>query len=189
MRPAEILKKNYFRNFLMMLLVVLLVGTAISAVVLFFNIHRPLNTHYSAVISIISQLRDSLIITTIKVNVIFIFLVALGLGILTLLYTHRVAGPLFRIRQKAKSIASGDLTTEIKLRRKDAVTAFAESINNMTKHYKTKVIEINEDIQQMKSSIHALHDTEDKPQERSALFHKINSLDGRIKEIFDSLKL
>lgn len=188
MKPTEVLGKNYLRNILIVLLLILLVGTALSALILFINIHRPLNTHYSAILTIITQLKESLLIRTLKVNVIFILLTGAGIGFLILVYTHRIAGPLYRMKLKAKSIAEGRLDSEIKLRRKDAVNFFAESLNEITISYSNRLTHLDSELKQLKAFVNELQTLSDKKDERITMLTRINAVDERIKEFFRNMK-
>lgn len=46
--------------------------------------------------------------------------------------SHKVAGPVYRFEQSVKSIAEGDLTLRIKLRKGDEMTELADMFNHMT---------------------------------------------------------
>lgn len=98
MKISEVLSKNYLRNFLVLIGITFVFGTLISAAVLYVDIYQPLNTHYGAIISIVSGLKESLIAKTLKINLIFYIFISAGIGILSVLYSHRVAGPLHRIK-------------------------------------------------------------------------------------------
>jgi len=186
-KPSKVITNNYLRNFLVLLLLVILVGTAISAAALYFNIHRPLNTHYSAIITIITDIKESLIIRTLKINLVFIFLIAAGVGLLSLLYTHRIAGPLFRIKTSAKAIAEGRLDTVIKLRQKDAISSFADTINEMTGSYSNRVSGLTNELQDLKATLAEYQSLINEGKENETTLKKINDIDKRIKELLNDI--
>ena len=63
----------------------------------------------------------------------------LGLGTLLLIFigwgsiflTHKIAGPVFKLRQYCKLVEKGDLTIRIKFRKFDEIPELAEQFNNM----------------------------------------------------------
>ncbi len=186
-RSAGVLTHNYLRNFLLIMLLVILVGTAISAAALYFNIHQPLTTHYSAVISIITDIKDSLMIRTLKINLVFILLITAGVGILTLLYTHRISGPLFRIKTSAKALAEGRLNTVIKLRQKDAISSFADSINRMTASYNNRVLQLTNELQDLKTTLKEHQSILIEGKETETTLKKISDIDKRIQEVLGDI--
>lgn len=167
----------------MIMLLVILVGTAISAAALYLNIHRPLDTNYNSIISIITDIKESLVIKTLKINLVFVLLITAGVGFLSLLYTHRIAGPLVRIKSSAKAITEGRLDTVIKLRQKDAISSFAETINKMTESYRIRTAELTSAVQDLKTTLaeHQLLISEGKETETTLM--KINDTDIRIQEL------
>ncbi|MBI4849974.1 MAG: hypothetical protein HY808_15605 [Nitrospirae bacterium] len=189
MKPEKVIKENFLRNFLLTLLLIIFFGTAVYAVVFYLNIHKPLDTHYSAIITIITDIRESLVIKTFSIGAAFFILTAAGAGLLSLLYTHRIAGPLYRVRQCAKSIAEGSLDTVIKFRSRDAINAFAEAINEMTGSYGHKVTELALEIKRLKGSLTELGTLIDNNEETKTVLEKIHSSDKRIKDIIGGIKL
>ncbi len=71
------------------------------------------------------------------VNFIFIAVIvgiAMAIvGILTFLFfSHRVAGPIYNLRQSLEKLAAGDLTCRVRLRKKDELKDVAEALNHFT---------------------------------------------------------
>ena len=58
--------------------------------------------------------------------------------------SHRMAGPLYRMRQTLDQMAQGDLSVEIRLRRKDDFKSLAENINNLKKRWRIQIKELKE---------------------------------------------
>ena len=58
------------------------------------------------------------------VNVIIVFLVSI-------IYSHQIAGPAYKLEKSIKRIADGDLTFEVTLRRNDSLKELATAINLM----------------------------------------------------------
>jgi len=56
--------------------------------------------------------------------------------------SHRMAGPIYRIRQVLDKMAQGDLTAQVHLRRKDDFNALAASINSLIKNWRLQIEEL-----------------------------------------------
>jgi two-component system sensor histidine kinase ResE len=172
-----------------MLLLVLLLSTVITSIVLHLNIHRPLNTHYSAILSIISDLKETLLLKTVKISALFSFLAAIGLLFISIIYTHRIAGPLHRIKSAAKAIGRGNLETKIQLRSKDAIHHFAKSLNSMTENYRDRISVLSGSLDQLKDSITEIKSLTDANQEIDSALEKISDKNIEIHSQIDSIKL
>ena len=71
----------------------------------------------------------------------------LTLALLTLhniVITHRIAGPLWRMRRELAAIGNGDLSRVVRIRPRDYMSQEAEAINSMTQSLKARVERIEE---------------------------------------------
>lgn len=64
-------------------------------------------------------------------SILILGLVAAVTALLTLFYSHKIAGPIFRIEQNLDAIGQGDLTVKTKFRAGDQLTAAADELNAM----------------------------------------------------------
>jgi methyl-accepting chemotaxis protein len=59
-----------------------------------------------------------------------------GVVVISIAYSHRVAGPLHKLGMHARKIASGDLTKQVRLRSNDVVHELADDINSLSNRYR-----------------------------------------------------
>lgn len=111
-----------------------------------------------------------------------------ALFILPLLFSHRIAGPVYRIEKSILDITKGDLALKIKLRKGDELTDLAEIINSMTENIRTtialnkdKSAAIQKDLDNIRSAIAA------QPQDRAKIESVITSLQTKLTELDSSL--
>jgi methyl-accepting chemotaxis protein len=75
-----------------------------------------------------------------------LILCPLGAVFVTLVYglfmSHRMAGPVHRMQKTLTLMAQGDLTDEIRLRKKDAFKPMAESINELSERWRKSIQEL-----------------------------------------------
>jgi nitrogen fixation/metabolism regulation signal transduction histidine kinase len=188
-KPTEVIRKGYLTRLLLLILGVFIIGTVLSTIYLYLDIYRPLNTHYSAILSIITEIKETLIIKTLSINAFFYLLISAGIAILGILYTHRIAGPLHRIKLYAKMIGEGRLDTEIKFRHKDAIHSFGESFNDMTKSYSDRVTVLTSEIQQFKDAIAEIKSLTEDGKDTEFAMKKVLEQDSRIRNLLNTIKL
>jgi methyl-accepting chemotaxis protein len=58
---------------------------------------------------------------------------------LHLFYSHRIAGPVYRLGREADKIAQGDLCGNIKFRHKDNLTDMADSLCSVASQYRGRI--------------------------------------------------
>jgi signal transduction histidine kinase len=113
----------------------------------------------------------------------------LGLLFLGILYTHRIAGPLYRVKVAAKSIGNGYIGEKIKLRRKDVIHSFAECVNDLTGTYSDKVKLLKSDINQLKDSVNELKNLPDDKKSLDSNVKKISDINGHINSLIENIKI
>lgn len=189
MKPTEIIRKGYLTNFISLLICIFLFFTAVSSIYLYFDIYRPLGTHYSAVLSIVTELKETLILRSIKINAIFFLFIMAGISILGILYTHMIAGPLYRIKLFSKEVSEGRLDTRVNFRRKDAIHSFADSLNKMTESCNDRVITLNSELQTLKSSVAELKSRIDAGEDTDIALKRVLEQDSKIEGLLSTVRL
>jgi methyl-accepting chemotaxis protein len=65
----------------------------------------------------------------------------IAFGVDSIFIFHRIAGPLFSIERSIKSLATGDLSTVIRIRKGDELKELATSLQQMTDNLRQMVVE------------------------------------------------
>lgn len=67
-----------------------------------------------------------------------------AIAVLHLFYSHRIAGPVYRIGLEAARLAQGDLSGKIKFRPKDNLADMADMLNNVASQYRGRISAVKE---------------------------------------------
>jgi methyl-accepting chemotaxis protein len=87
-------------------------------------------------------LRDLQKVLVVRITILYAFtslLIVLAMVVFHLLYSHRIAGPAFRIGLEAAKIAQGNLTGKIKFREHDNLMDLADSLNAVAAQYRARI--------------------------------------------------
>jgi len=184
----DVLKKGFIKRLVLLILLVFIVFSSVSGLFLYFNTYRSLDTNYSASISIISEIKEDLLSRTITISALFYLFILIGIVLLAVLYTHRIAGPLQRIKLFAGSVRRGDLSTALKFRKKDAVHSFGDSLNRMTESWQGRIRSLTSYIEQLENAVKECRSLAENEKERAAVLGKISSIDKEIKKLLEEIK-
>jgi nitrogen fixation/metabolism regulation signal transduction histidine kinase len=161
--------------------------TVSSAVYLYLDIYTPLSTHYSAVVSIASDIHETLIIRTLKINALFFVLMTAGVLILGILYTHRICGPMKSVQIFAKAVSEGRLDTRISFREKDAIHPFGDTFNDMTEAHSKTVKKLAAETKELKAAVRKLEALSKEGKETGPAMENVSEIDMRIKEVLKKI--
>ena len=103
---------------------------------LYISIYKESGSSYAESYGIITELRGELFHKSTYLYFTELLFIIIGITVISLLFSHRVAGPLYRLGVFARKAASGDLSGAVTLRQKDAIYPIADDMNNIMAMYK-----------------------------------------------------
>jgi methyl-accepting chemotaxis protein len=189
LKPGDVIQKSLPRYLLLFATGIFIIFTVLSAAYLYLDIYRPLSTHYSAIVSILADMHETLAVKTLKINAVFFIMILAGTLILGVLYTHRIVGPLYRIKMGSKAVLEGKLRTRLTFRKKDAIQSFGDSFNKMTKNYCNKIRGINAEVDQLNKTLTDLKIRIENGEAVEAELKKALETDAKIRELLSDIKL
>ena len=187
--PAGTIKKGKFKWLLLTIFGIFLIFSLLSALVIYERLHVPLSPHYGAAISLLTQAKESLIITSIEINFIFWILIAVGITLLGILYSHRIAGPLSRVRRYAAALGEGRFDQRISFREKDVLHTLSSTLNEVAEGYQGRERRFACQLRELQDGLLSLGSLSDSSPEKVELMRRLRDLDTRIKDDSQELKL
>ena len=125
-----------------LVIVLLSAGFAVGAIFLLFPVN--LGQGYHSALATVQAIRKVLFWKVALIYGVIFFLMVLAIGVLHLFYSHLIAGPTHRIGDEAAKIAQGNLTCNIKLRRKDSLTDIKDLLNDAAYRYRARLTAIRD---------------------------------------------
>lgn len=126
----------------------------------------------------LSTIFDSVNGILVKWIVVFIFVIA----ILSIFVSHKIAGPVYRLEETTRIIASGDLTYQIHLRHGDELRDLQEAFNKMSDSLRNMVAKDREVIEKLIDAGNKLKSTIDQK--------KLNpdAIEGVAKDLYNIIE-
>ena len=140
--------------------VVLLVSLVLLTIVfnLFINIALPVSIENGGVMSF-GAMRSIMLPEEIRlltaVMAISVIIASIGVYIFGVSSSHRVIGPVFRLRNYVNEMIHGGLDQKVSLREKDYFQALATDINRLRQHWHDSVLELQNINKQLNEVSHA----------------------------------
>ena len=151
-RRQYFVQKEFQFKFILKFCIVLLVGIVVSTGLLVLFSKGTLTSSFEQSRLVIKNTAFAILPSVFLSNLITLGLITLATIVVTLLVSHKLAGPLFRFQKELNQISEGNLTQAIKLREKDQITPMAESLDQMRVNLQEKVIAIKEEVEKILES-------------------------------------
>ena len=132
-------RKNYRLFLYVNTLVIIFFGAVLAGWGLFWTVPAGLGEGYHAVQATVRGIAQVLFWRVAVLYAVISLLILLAMVVLHLFYSHRIAGPAYRMGREAARIAQGDLTGNITFRRKDNLTDMADSLNEVASQYRGRI--------------------------------------------------
>ncbi|MBI4685663.1 MAG: methyl-accepting chemotaxis protein [Nitrospirae bacterium] len=138
-------------------IVIIIFGAVLTAFFLYAFLQKEIGSSYAESYNAIARLREELLYKSAIIYLTTALVQIAGIIIISLLYSHRVAGPLYKFGIFARKIASGDLSGAVRLRRHDAVHPMADDLNGITARYKEILGRLEAKTREMRDAVSAAH--------------------------------
>ena len=171
-RRNYFIKKTFQLKFIGVLLTLIISGSLILGWVIYRMANQALaQTFYRSHLQIKSTWEILFPAVTVATG-LAIFITGTITIAMVLIFSHRIAGPLFRVEKNMEEVAKGDLTVKTKLRDSDELEMLARTLNLLTER-------LNKQMKEIKTGIRKLSECLQEP----------NCLkdDSKSKEIKDNL--
>lgn len=113
------------------------------------------------------------LIILVMVNIIIVFVVSV-------MYSHQIAGPAYKLENSIKRITDGDLTFEVSLRRNDNLKELAAALNILLEKFRNTLANAKNLTSDISTKLGALEDDE-RFSQLSASSKELNSLISQFK--------
>lgn len=131
-------RRNYFINrgfqteFILKFCGLVALGAVVFGIILYVFSSRTLTTSFENSRLVVKSTASYLLPGLLFGGIIIALLTAIVATIIVLLMTHRVVGPMYRFEKHAQKIGSGDISPDLKIRKKDQFQNLVGVFNKMT---------------------------------------------------------
>lgn len=153
--PSERRRKKYinppFQNqFIFQFVALLVLGFVAFGFSLYFYSQQTLTTAFIhsklRVMNTGQFLLPALILMMLVVTAVVSFILSIRL----LLFSHRIAGPLYRLEKSAEAVGRGDLALKIKLRDGDQLQEVARAMDGMVQDLRSRALRVQKQSERLR---------------------------------------
>jgi len=158
-------RRHYFINkafqseFILKFCALVALGCVVFGVILYALSSKTLTTSFENSRLVVKSTADYLLPGLLFGGIIVGILTAIVTSIIVVLMTHRVVGPMYRFEKQAEKIGSGELSSDLKIRKKDQFQDFVTAFNKMTNDLNSGVLKVVDVSEKLGDLIEKLSDS------------------------------
>lgn len=184
----DIISQKSFKKLVLIIFCISIFFGALSFAVLYFSLNTNLGPHYGAAYAQISQYRESLLVKILLINLIFYLFTVTGVLFLGIFFSHRIAGPLFKVKQYAGELGDGKYENEIKFRKNDVINDLAHAFNTLALACQEKNNQLVSDLNEIEHCLkHPIAKGENEAEETEVI-NNLSEIDAKIKAEIQKIK-
>jgi len=142
-------RRNYYINkafqseFILKFCGLVMLGSALFGIILYMFSKNTLTTSFENSRLVIKSTADYIFPGLLFGGLLVAVFTAIAAGLVVMLMTHRIAGPMYRFEKYINDIGSGKLYSDLKIRQKDQFQNMVDALNKMTGDLKMGLGEVN----------------------------------------------
>ncbi|MBL4901136.1 MAG: methyl-accepting chemotaxis protein [Desulfocapsa sp.] len=154
-KTVKFKRRQYFINrkfqtgFILKFLLVLVFGAILSVIITMLTTGETLTSSFEGSRLVIEKTSLAILPSVIFTNMITTTVIGILAVVVTLLASHKIAGPMFRFERDLEEISQGDLKKHIHIRTSDQFGSVAESLNEMVESLNGRLCEIKQDLERV----------------------------------------
>ena len=150
---TQVIPKSYLNGLILNCGLFFAGGLLLTGIILYFSAHQPLGPSYQESFTRLAQLKHEMLLKSIIIYCLITALILAGVIFITIIYSHRVVGPLVGIKRVLKAIGAGDLNQPARIRKKDAIKPMADALNTLIDAYKAKILMVDQEAKMLQDML------------------------------------
>jgi methyl-accepting chemotaxis protein len=181
------LPKSFLHSFVVKSALLFAGGAFLTATILSLAFSEQ-STSYADSYRLVAELNDVLLIRSLMLFSFNLVLSISGILILTIVYSHRVAGALHKLGMHTQRITSGELSASVHLRNSDVLHVLADDFNDLSGYYRGVLTQLETKTAELAA---IMNDLEKQPQAEGAAdpAGTISRRTDEIRELLTQIKL
>ncbi len=190
-RRQYIVDKKFQFKYLFYILVTMFTTVIIVSFTIFFVIWEKIIKEFFYVPDAAKRLSD-IFISTSEILIIPIIILLIIFSIVAILFSHKIAGPIYRVEKIAEELKNGNLNINVRFRKGDELHHLADALNNMIAGIKNLIAEDKKIINNLAAIVTKLQNDIKKSRglKKGVKFtiKKLNIIVGKLKKSIERFK-
>jgi methyl-accepting chemotaxis protein len=151
-RRQYFIDRKFQGVFMLKFFLVLLLGALLTIVITMLTTRATLTSSFDGGRLLIEKTSLAILPSVVFTSVITTLVVGLAALVVTLLVSHKIAGPMFRFKKDIEEISAGNLQKSIKIREGDQFGAVADNLNQMVGTLNSRLREVQSELARLSTA-------------------------------------
>ena len=174
-RRFYFIDKSFQTKFILKFCLIVIISSLLIGVTIFYISRGSTTVAIENTVVVVKRTADFILPLLSLTLLIVAIASALVVSILTLLASHKISGPLYRLKHEIDILKGGDLRRNFSIRTRDQLQELAKSLNIMCKSIREKQIDLKNNVQAIRGSLEK--DTSRHVENKEEILTRIDEID------------
>lgn len=152
---------SYRRNVVFKSILIFIAGLVLTTLILYLVVRQPIGPTYGEGFRMLAQLQQDIFYKSAIIYSATVLVIVCGIIFLTLIYSHRVAGPVYRLSSFTRLLGDGDFSSNVHIRQKDVIHPLADEMNTMVSQYRQTLNNVDKEVKALEQYAEQLKEGQD----------------------------
>jgi methyl-accepting chemotaxis protein len=176
-------RRYYHRKLFFYTFCIVVLGAVCGGFGIFALFPSRLGEGYGKALLTIQGMEQALLVKIVWLYVVMAVFFIPAIAFLLMFYSHRIAGPAFRLGREAKLIGLGNLKADFKLRQKDNLTDIEDNLKQVAVRYRDTVSTLKNETATLEARAESISGMVQQGKDRAALESALDALSSDVKKI------
>ena len=142
----KLVETGFKLRFMLTFCIITITAVSIASLLFYFLTYRELSHDYGEAFFMLQSVKRAifpLLFASIQ-SVALLTVVSIAIAVLSLFFSHKIAGPLYRFEKGMEAVGSGDLTCVVRLRAGDQILRLEKTMNTSINSMNQRVKGMND---------------------------------------------
>ena len=174
-------RRYYHRKLFFYTFCIVVLGALCGGIGIFVLFPSSLGEGYGKALLTIQGMEQAFVVKLLWLYIVMAIFFIPAIAILLMFYSHRIAGPAFRLGREANLIAQGNLKADFRLRQKDNLTDIEDMLKQVAVRYRDTVSMLKKQTLIMETQTESLSGIVQEGKDRILLGSALDELSGTVK--------
>ncbi|MFH1868805.1 MAG: methyl-accepting chemotaxis protein [Candidatus Omnitrophota bacterium] len=177
-RKKYYIDKSFQLSFIMKFCALIIITSLLAGVLIYYFNRQTTTVAFEDLKVVVKSTSDFILPIMVQILVIVTLLVGAGTIIVALFTSHRIAGPLYRLRTDLERVKKGDLSFDMRVRSKDQFKRIVSEFNEVRLGLKDSIGDIKKNWSSAKSGLSKINSEIKDEEEKKRLKDNIEKIDS-----------
>ncbi len=179
-RRNYFIDKNFQFKFIIKFCTLIMIASLMTGFLIYYFNQKSTTVAFENLKVVVKSTSSFILPIMLQILVIVTLLVSIGTIFVALFTSHKIAGPLYRLKADLEKIKNGDFSTPIRIRTKDQLQKIVSEFDDMRLGFKSSIGSLRENWASIKTTLLKLASEIKEEEEKKRFQDNIDKIDSEL---------